>query len=206
MNPQVDHYFEVGCGRCPLGNTPDCKVHSWIDEMKLLRKIILDCGLIEEIKWSVPVYTFQKSNILALAAFKEYCGLSFFKGTLLHDENHLLSAPGENTQAVRLIRFTQIETIIELEAVLKAYIYEAIEVEKAGLKVELKKTTEFTIVSEFQSKLDKNNSLKKAFEALTPGRQRAYLLHFSAAKQSKTREDRIEKCTPLILNGKGLND
>jgi len=206
MNHKVDAYFTDGCGRCALGGTPDCKVHSWQAEMKLLRSILLDCGLTEELKWGVPCYTFGKSNILIMSAFKEYCALSFFKGTLLQDAHQILEKPGENTQAARLIRLTGLEQIKELEPVLKAYIYEAIEVERAGLRVDFKKKNELVYPSELQKILGENPVLKDAFEALTPGRQRGWVLYFSQPKQSKTRETRIEKSIPQILQGKGWND
>jgi uncharacterized protein YdeI (YjbR/CyaY-like superfamily) len=168
--------------------------------------IILDCQLTEELKWGWPCYTFQKSNIVLINGFKEYCALLFFKGALLNDANGILIKIGENTQAGRQIRFTNVREIVEMEPILKAYIYEAIEVEKAGLKVNFKKNTELIFPEEFQNKLDENPALKTAFDALTPGRQRAYNLYFSAPKQSKTRESRVEKCMQQILNGKGLND
>ncbi|WP_421976235.1 YdeI/OmpD-associated family protein [Roseivirga seohaensis] len=206
MNTNVDLYFTEGCGRCPLGGTPGCKVNRWPQELNQLRRIVLDCGLTEESKWGVPCYTFQGNNIGVISAFKEYASLSFFKGALLEDTNGILDKPGENTQAARLIKFTNARQIMEMEPILKAYIYEATEVEKAGLKVELKKTAEFNMPEEFQKALDENPDLKTAFEALTPGRQRGYLLHFSQPKQSKTREARIEKCTHRIFEGKGLND
>ena len=191
MNPKVDVFLS--------------KAKKWREEMEKLRTIILDCGLTEELKWGAPCYTFQKSNIVIIQGFKEYCALMFFKGALLNDPNGILIKPGENTQAGRQIRFTNVREIVEMEPILKAYIYEAIEVEKAGLKVDFKKNTE-TIPEEFQRKLDELPALKTAFEALTPGRQRAYILYFSAPKQSKTRESRVEKCMQQILNGKGLND
>lgn len=203
-NPQVDNYLEEGCGRCKLGGTPECKVHKWPQELKLLRKIALDCGLNEEIKWGVPVYTYQKHNIIIIGAFKENCVLSFFKGALLEDEEKILQFPGENSQSAKVIRFTDVKTIQKLEAVLKAYIFEAIEIEKAGLKVTPKKLEEYTVPAEFKSKLKEMPALKKAFEALTLGRQKAYLLHFSSAKQAATRISRIEKCIPNILKGKGF--
>ena len=206
MNPKVDVYFTAGCGRCPLVNTPECKVHNWDTELETLRKIVLDCGLEEELKWSIPCYTFQKNNIILLSAFNEYCALSFFKGALLNDTNSILIQQTENTQATRQIRFTDVREIIEMESIIKAYIYEAVEVEKAGLKVEFKKTSEFKMPEEFQNKLAKIPALKAAFEALTPGRQRAYILYFSQPKQTKTRESRIERCMRQILIGKGLND
>ena len=206
MNPKVDVYFTAGCGRCPLVNTPECKVHNWDTELETLRKIVLDCGLEEELKWSIPCYTFQKNNIILLSAFNEYCALSFFKGALLNDTNSILIQQTENTQATRQIRFTDVREIIEMESIIKAYIYEAVEVEKAGLKVEFKKTSEFKMPEEFQNKLAEIPALKAAFEALTPGRQRAYILYFSQPKQTKTRESRIERCMRQILIGKGLND
>ncbi|WP_428658197.1 YdeI/OmpD-associated family protein [Runella sp.] len=192
MNPTVDFYFN--------------KSEKWQEELEQLRMIVLDCGLTEELKWGVPCYTFQTSNVVLIHVFKEYCALLFFKGALLHDSNGILVQQTENVQAGRQIRFTNAREIVEMKPILKAYIYEAIEVERAGLKVELKKTTEFTIPEEFQKKLDETPALKTAFEALTPGRQRAYILHFSQPKQSKTREARIDKYIPQILHGKGLND
>jgi len=192
MNPKVDFYFS--------------KAEKWQEELEKLRMIILDCQLTEELKWGVPCYTFQKSNIVLIHVFKEYCALLFIKGALLNDANGILIQQTENVQAGRQIRFTNVREIIEMETILKAYIYEAIEVEKAGLKVGFKKTTEFIIPEEFQNKFDEIPALRTAFEALTPGRQRAYILYFSAPKQSKTRESRIEKYTQQILDGKGLND
>jgi len=158
------------------------------------------------LKWGCPCYTFQEKNIVLIHGFKEYCALLFFKGVLLNDANGILIQQTENVQVARQMRFTNLREIIDMESILKTYIYEAIEVEKAGLNVELKKVTEFTISAEFQDKLNHIPALKTAFEALTPGRQRAYLLHFSAPKQSKTRESRVEKYMPQILNGKGLDD
>ena len=192
MNPKVDLY--VG------------KAKKWQDELEKLRMIILDCPLTEELKWGVPCYTFQKSNVVLMHVFKEYCALLFFKGALLHDANGILIQQTKNTQAARQIRFTNVREIVKMETTLKAYIFEAIEVEKAGLKVKFRKTAEFIIPEEFQSKLDKILALKKAFHALTPGRQRAYILYFSAPKQSKTRKSRVEKCMQQIRKGKGLND
>ena len=192
MNPNVDFYFN--------------KAMKWQQEIQLLRPIILDCGLTEELKWGCPCYTLQKSNIVLIHVFKEYCALLFFKGALLNDSNKILIQQTENVQAARQVRFTNAQQIKDLETVLKTYIFEAIEVEKAGLQVELKKTNEFEMPQEFQNKLNGSPTLKTAFEALTPGRQRAYLLHFSAAKQSQTREARIDKYTLKILAGKGLND
>ena len=194
MNPKVDFYFSKG--------------KKWQEELEQLRIIVLDCGLTEELKWGVPCYTFQKSNIVLIHVFKEYCALLFFKGALLNDAHSILIQQTENVQSARQIRFTNVREIVDPDviSILKAYIYEAIEVEKAGLKVDFKKTAEFIIPEEFQNKLDETPALKTAFDALTPGRRRAYMLHFSAPKQSKTRESRVEKCMLQILNGKGLND
>src|SRR5674476_1604836 len=192
MNPKVDFYFS--------------KAQKWQKELAKLRTIILDCQLSEELKWGVPCYSFQESNIVLIHVFKEYCALLFIKGALLHDANGILIQQTKNVQAGRQIRFTNVREIVEMETILKAYIFEAIEVGKAGLKVNFKKTTEFIIPEEFKNKLDEIPSLKTAFEALTPGRQRAYILYFSEPKQSKTRESRIEKCMQQILNRKGLND
>jgi len=192
MNPKVDFYFS--------------KAKKWQEELEKLRTIVLDCGLTEELKWGVPCYTFQKSNIVLVHVFKEYCALLFFKGALLNDANGILVQQTKNVQAARQIRFTSVREIVKLKPILKAYIHEAIEVEKAGLKVPLKKTREFNIPAEFQNKLNQDAALKKAFKALTPGRQRGYLLYFSAPRQSKTRDSRVEKYVQQILNGKGLND
>jgi uncharacterized protein YdeI (YjbR/CyaY-like superfamily) len=192
MNPKVDFYFS--------------KAKKWQEEIRKLRTIILDCQLTEELKWGVPCYTFQKSNIVLIHVFKEYCALLFFKGALLNDAHGILIQQTKNVQAARQIRFTHVREIMKLKTILKAYICEAIEVEKAGLKVNLKKTTEYIIPEEFQKKLNETPALKTAFKALTPGRQRAYILYFSAPKQSKTRVSRVDKCMQQILNGRGLND
>ena len=191
-NPKVDRYLR--------------KAKKWQKELAKLRTIILDCELTEELKWGCPCYTFQKSNIVLIHGFKEYCALLFFKGALLKDANGILIQQTENVQAARQIRFTNVREIVKMETILKAYIHEAIEVEKAGLKVNYKKTSEFKIPEEFQKKLDESPALKTAFDALTPGRQRGYLFYFSQPKQSKTRESRVEKHMRQILNGKGLND
>ena len=206
MNPQVDTYFAIGCGRCSLVGTPECKVHPWQAEMQQLRRILLDTELTEEVKWSVPCYTFQTSNVVILSAFKDYCALSFFKGVLLKDAHGILVQPTRNTQATRLIRFTAVDKILELETILKAYVEEAIAIEKAGLKVTYKDTSQFEFPDELLSILEDDPAFAAAFEALTPGRQRGYLLHFSAAKQSRTRVSRIEKCMPQIFEGKGFHD
>lgn len=192
MNPKVDFFFE--------------KNSKWQNEYKKLRSIALSCDLTEELKWGVPCYTFKKTNVVLIHGFKEYCAFLFHKGALLKDTEGILIQQTENVQSARQIRFTNLHEIENMEAVLKAYIFEAIEVEKAGLSFELKKTSEFTMVDEFKEILYSDEELKKAFEALTPGRQRGYLLYFSQAKQSKTRKDRIDKYRDHILSGKGLND
>lgn len=192
MNPKVDFFFE--------------KNSKWQNEYKKLRSIALSCDLTEELKWGVPCYTFKKTNVVLIHGFKEYCAFLFHKGALLKDTEGILIQQTENVQSARQIRFTNLHEIEKMEAVLKAYIFEAIEVEKAGLSIELKKTSEFTMVDEFKEILYSDEELKKAFEALTPGRQRGYLLYFSQAKQSKTRKDRIDKYRDHILSGKGLND
>lgn len=206
MTTEAEVYFSDGCGRCKLGGTPDCKVHRWPAELALLRRIVLNCGLTEEMKWGMPCYTYRGKNIVVVAAFKGHCSLSFFKGMLMQDAEGIMEKAGENTQAMRLIKFTNAGRIAELEAVLKAYIFEAIELEKSGAKVAAKKITEYTIPEEFQQKLDELPELKAVFETLTPGRQRAYLLHFGQPKQSQTRLSRIEKYIPKILTGKGMDD
>lgn len=192
MNPKVDFYFS--------------KPSKWQSELEELRKIALDCQLTEELKWGTPCYTLGGKNIVLIHDFKEYCAFLFFKGVLLSDSAGILFQQSKDTQAQRQIRFTNVEEITTKKDILKAYIYEAIEVEKAGLEVQFKKTEEFTVAEEFQNKLDELPDLKKAFQSLTPGRQKAYLLHFSSPKQSKTRESRVEKCISQILDGKGLND
>ena len=190
-NPKVDWFFNKG---------------KWQEEFGRLRKIVLDCELAEELKWGCPCYTFEKSNIVLIHGFKEYCALLFFKGALLKDADGILIQQTENVQAARQIRFTNVREIVKLKPILKAYIEDALEVEKAGLKVKYKKASQFKAPEEFQKKLDGNPTLKTAFKALTPGRQRAYILYFSAPKQSKTRAARIEKSMPQILKGKGLDD
>ena len=192
INPKVDFYFN--------------KDNKWQKEIRALRKIILECGLVEELKWGCPCYTFEKSYIVLIHVFKEYCAVLFFKGALLNDSAGILIQQTKNVQAARQARFTSVEEISEVKKKLTTYIYEAIEVEKAGLKVPLKKTAAFKMAEEFKKKLAKSATLKTAFTSLTPGRQRGYLLHFSQPKQSKTRESRIEKCIPKIFSGKGLND
>jgi uncharacterized protein YdeI (YjbR/CyaY-like superfamily) len=192
MNPKVDGYLR--------------RAKEWREEFEKLRTIILDCGLTEELKWGVPCYTFEKRNIVLMHGFKNYCALLFFKGSLLKDPEGILIQQTKNVQAARQIRFTNVREIIKMKAILKAYVQAAIEVEKSGKKVNFKKTSEFKIPEEFQEKLNETPALKKAFTALTPGRQRAYIFYFSQPKQSKTRQSRVEKSTRQILNGKGLND
>jgi uncharacterized protein YdeI (YjbR/CyaY-like superfamily) len=206
MPVNVDVYLADGCGRCPLGGTPECKVHRWTKELKQLRTLVLDCGLTEEVKWGVPCYTFDNRNILVVSALKDYCSLSFFKGALIEDTKGILDKPGENTQSARLIKFKTVREISDLKPVLKYYIRQAIEVEKNGLKVDLKAKSELIVPVELQQKLDERPALHAAFASLTPGRQRGYILYFTAAKQSKTRESRIEKWSPHILEGRGLHD
>lgn len=191
-NPQVDFYFS--------------KAGKWQAEFQELRLIALGCGMTEELKWGCPCYTLDGKNIVLIHGFKEYCAFLFFKGALLKDPKGILIQQTPNVQSARQIRFTGIADIAKLKSTVKAYIKEAIEVEKGGLKVKMKKTSDFNMPEEFKTKLDKNRALKKAFDALTPGRRRAYLLHFSQPKQSKTREARVEKYTPQILSGKGLDD
>ena len=192
MNPKVDGFLR--------------KAKKWREEFEKLRVIVLGCGLTEELNWGCPCYAFQEKNVVLVHGFKEYCALLFFKGALLKDAKRILIQQTENVQAARQIRFTNAQEIVEMEPVLKAYIREAIKVEKAGLKVTLKKTSDFKIPEEFQNKLDEIPALKKAFAALTPGRQRGYIFHFSQPKQSKTRESRVQKCMQQILKGQGLDD
>jgi uncharacterized protein YdeI (YjbR/CyaY-like superfamily) len=191
-NPRVDFFFN--------------KAGKWHDEFEKLRTIALDCGLNEELKWGQPCYALQKKNIVLIHGFKDYCAFLFFKGALLEDAEGILIQQTENVQAARQIRFTNVREIVKMKPILKAYIHEAIQAEKAGLKVTLKKTKEFSVPEEFQARLDELPALKTAFDALTPGRQRAYILYFSAPKQSKTRGSRVEKYMPQILVGKGLDD
>lgn len=192
MNPKVDWYFE--------------KEEKWQKEIKKLREIISECHLKEELKWGCPAYTYEKKNIVLIHVFKEYCALLFFKGALMKDPEGILIQQTENVQAARQVRFTNLEQIEKLASVLKKYVFQAVEVEESGAKVPMKKTKEFPVTEELEAKFKEDPALKKAFEALTPGRQRAYLLHFSQPKQAKTRESRIEKAMPMIFDGKGLND
>ena len=192
MNPKVDWYFQ--------------KAKKWQEELEILRIIVLDCQLTEELKWGCPCYTLKNSNIVLIHTFKEYCAVLFFKGALLKDSKGILVQQTKNVQSARQIRFTNAREIVEMQPILKAYIAQAIEVEKSGLEVEFKTTTEFGVPEELQHQFDEIPELKAAFDALTPGRQRGYILHFSEPKQSKTRASRVEKYMPHILNGRGLND
>ena len=191
-NPKVDFYFE--------------KSEKWKAEIEQMREIVLDCHLSEELKWGCPCYIFDNANIVLIHSFKEYCAFFFFKGALMKDPDNILIQQSENVQAARQVRFANVQDILSKREILKKYIFEAAEIEKSGRKVELKKVSEFEIAEELQSKFDVDSDFKKAFYALTPGRQRAYLLHFSQPKQSKTRESRVEKNISRILEGKGLND
>ncbi|WP_089692602.1 YdeI/OmpD-associated family protein [Chryseobacterium culicis] len=192
MNPKVNFFFN--------------EAKQWKKEFEKLRTIALSTELVEDLKWGCPCYTYEGKNIFLIHGFKEYCALLFFKGALMKDPDHILIQQSKNVQAARQIRFTDVKQINDVEQVLRAYMFEAVEIEESGAKVEMKKTKEFEMAEEFQNKLDENPALQKAFKALTPGRQRAYLLHFSSAKQSKTREARIEKCIPQIMEGIGLKD
>jgi len=192
MNPKVDFFFD--------------KATKWYDEQRLLRSIVLDCQLKEELKWGVPCYTYQDKNIILIHSFKEYCAVLFVKGALLKDPKGILIQQTENVQSARQVRFTSVADIEAVQETLKQYIFEAVEIEESGAKVALKKTNDYAVPEEFQEQLDNNAALKEAFAALTPGRQRAYLFYFGQAKQSKTRASRVEKCIAQIMEGKGLDD
>ncbi|MDQ1856342.1 YdeI family protein [Chryseobacterium sp. WLY505] len=192
MNPKVNFFFE--------------NAGQWQEEFEKLRAIALSTELVEDLKWGCPCYTYEGKNIFLIHGFKEYCALLFFKGALMKDPDNILIQQSKNVQAARQIRFTEVAQINDLEEVLRSYMFQAVEIEESGAKVEMKKTKEFEMAEEFQEKLNQDPALQEAFKALTPGRQRAYLLHFSSAKQSKTREARIEKCIPQIMDGIGLND
>lgn len=205
MNKSVDNYLINGCERCALGGTPNCKVQRWTRELHLLRDILNDTNLTEDVKWGMPCYTFEGKNILLLAAFKEFCSISFFKGALINDAHKILSKAGGNSHSVRLLKFTSVNDVEKYAEPLEELIKEAIEVEKSGLKVDYSEIKE-PIPVELEEKFKEDVSLKKAFNALTRGRQRGYILYFSQAKQAKTRISRIEKYIPKILKGKGLQD
>lgn len=205
INPSVEAYLINGCGRCSFYRTPQCKVHTWSEELVKLRGLVRECGLKEEFKWSQPCYTFNNKNILLVTAFKEYATIAFFKGALLKDPEKILVAPGKSSQAVRQFRFNKVEDILKMESFIKEYILEAVKLEQEGATLSSKKNPE-PIPEELKERLDQDSTFKAAFEALTPGRQRGYIIHFSQPKQSKTREARIEKNRAKILSGKGFND
>lgn len=204
LNPKVDKYLVDGCMRCKYGGTPQCKVLNWVEELELLRQIVLDTGLMEELKWGVPVYTHKGKNVLTVSALKSSANLGFFKGVLLSDKHKILEQQG-NLQSDRIVKFTHADEVRKLKDVLRTYVLEAIEIEESGKKVEFKKNPE-PIPEELQQKLDDDPVFKTAFEALTPGRQRGYIIHFSQPKRPATRVSRIEKCTPKIMAGEGLYD
>lgn len=206
MDSRVDHYLAEGCGRCPLGGTPDCKVHLWQEPLRELRRIILDTGLVEELKWSQPCYTVNGKNVVLLASLKDHCSIGFFKGALLKDPRGWLVAPGKNSQAVRQMRFTEEAEVLDKESDIKAFILQAIQIEKTGRNIEFKASEQLVYPDELELKFQEDPSFRSAFEALTPGRQRGYLLYFEGAKQSATRSSRIEKCLPRIREGKGMHD
>ncbi len=205
-NPQIDAYLKDGCGRCKLYKTAQCKVHRWSDVLLKLREIVLDCNLEEELKWSQPCYTLNKKNVLIIAAFNDFSCISFLKGTLLQDEAKLLVSPGENSQSVKFMKFTNVQDVVKHQTIIKEYIFEAIEVEKNGIKVVLKKPDELVYPDELLQKMKMSANFKKAFEVLTPGRKRGYIIHFTKAKQSKTRIALIDKFESKIMQGKGLMD
>lgn len=202
-NPEVDDYLENGCGRCKKWKTPDCKVHQWTSVLEELRALVLECGLVEERKWGNPCYTFNGKNVVMIAAFNAYCCLSFFKGALIDDPEGLLVVPGEESNTYRLAKFTAADQLFPVRDLLKSYVFQAIEIEKAGLKVKSKPVEAYAVPEEFQARMDGFPELQRAFEALTPGRRKSYLIYFGSAKQSKTRESRIDKCIPSIFAGKG---
>ena len=206
MNPKVDAYFIDGCGRCEFYATSKCKVKKWSEILHLLRSFIRDSELTEELKWSQPCYTFKNKNVLILTAFKEYCAISFLKGVLLKDKKKLLHKPGENSQSVRFLKFSHVDDVLKLKNDIKSYIEEAIQIEKNGLKVDNINKPNIVVPEELENLMNDLPEFKKAFFSLTPGRQRGYLIYFSAPKQSKTRLARILKYKPQILNGKGIND
>ena len=205
-SPLVDLFFIDGCGRCKLYKTPACKVHTWKNELQALRHIALNSGLLEELKWKQPCYTFNGKNILIVSAFKESCVINFMKGALMKDPNGILESPGENSQSAKFIRFTNLDKILKFEKEIQLYIQEAIEIEKSGSKIISKKIEEYQIPEELSEEFDNDNSFKTAFKSLTPGRQKGYIIHYSSAKQSATRISRILKSKEAIFQGKGLNE
>ena len=206
LNPLVDAYFAQGCGRCSLFDTPQCRVHLWQEEMQTLRNFLLEAGLTEERKWGNPCYTFHGKNVVMLGALKEYCSLGFFKGSLLHDPKGLLVAAGENSQASRQLRYTSVKDILRDKKHIEALIGEAIKAEQEGKKVVFKSVSEFPMPDELKQRFEDDPAFEKAFHALTPGRQRGYLLHFAEPKQSATRVSRIDKYEEQIMRGEGLHD
>lgn len=206
MTKTVDEFFQIGCGRCSLVGTPDCKVHTWQQELTTLRAFLLDTGLTEESKWGYPCYTYDGKNVVMIAAWKDNVSLSFFKGTLLEDQEKLLVSPGENSKVAKLLRFQKMDDILSLEQTIKAYVFEAVEIEKAGLKVEVKPVTHLDYPAELETAFDEDPFFKEAFENLTPGRQKGYLLQFNQPKNSSTKVARIEKYKSWIMEGKGLHD
>lgn len=205
MNTSAEKYFIHGCGRCPLGGTTECKVHTWDEELALLRSYLIDSELTEECKWGVPCYTFNGKNVILLSAFKEYCSIGFLKGVLLKDEANILSKPGEHSQSTRLLKINSMETLEKVDAFIPEYIQEIIAIEKSGKKVAFKKEVE-PYPEELEAIFEEDPVLESAFESLTPGRQRGYIIYFSQPKQSKTRTSRIEKCIDKIMKGEGLHD
>ncbi len=206
MNPKVDIYFVDGCGRCELYQTPQCKVHSWTEPMQYLRDLLLKSELKEDFKWSQPCYTLDGKNVMMLTALKDFCCISFFKGSLMKDPHKLLIAPGKNSQADRYLKYTSTQQVIVQKDIIVDYIKEAIELEKSGARVDFKEKNELVFPEELIQKMNEDSKFKKAFSALSPGRQRGWNLHFSSAKQSSTRLSRIEKARPKILEGKGWNE
>lgn len=206
MTTDVATYLAQGCGRCKLGGTPDCKVHSWSDELRALRAIALESGLEETSKWGVPCYTHKGQNVAIVSAFKSYCSVSFFKGILLQDEHKLLVKQGKNTHESRTMKFTNLQEIIQRKPLLLAYLREAAMIEEAKIPLPKREQTEHPMPEELLEVFQKDGIYKTAFEALTPGRQRSYLIHFTGAKQSQTRTNRIEKCREKVLRGKGFNE
>lgn len=206
MNPAVDQYLAEGCGRCKLHATPDCKVHRWAAELRALRALLMSCGLTEERKWGMPCYTIKGKNVIMLFAWKDCCALSFFKGVLLTDTDGLLQLPGENSHEGRIVRFTSMQQIIEHEPALRTLVFEAIDAEEKGIKIPARPAAAQPMPEELATRLAADPALREAFTRLTPGRQRGYLLHIAGAKQSATREARIDRCAPSILAGKGLNE
>ncbi|WP_070138480.1 YdeI/OmpD-associated family protein [Crocinitomix algicola] len=206
IQTNIERYFIDGCGRCDLGETPDCKVNNWREELEILRSFLQSTALKEDIKWGAPIYTYNGKNVLGLSALKAHCSVSFFKGSLLKDEKKILHQPGKNSQAVRYFKFTNIDDVLHLKSELLTYVQEAIEIEEKGLKVDFKASKNFEIPIELIEVLAQNSDAKKAFDKLTTGRKRSYVLHVSSAKQAKTRYARAEKSIPKILQGKGFNE